>query len=785
MILIIVESAKKIKKYEEILGSQYKGFSTVGHVMDIDISPGAITLENNFDAKYVINKDKHKVVSDMKELASKASEVIIASDMDREGEMIGYNISQLLKLKNPKRIRCDELTKKLVVDQIKNPGKLDTFLINAQKTRRILDMKVGFALSNLLKVNLKQGATGGRVQSVVTKIVYDREIEIKQFFSKEVPSSITTTGTIDGLKAILHNINKKTKNGFAGNKTEFNNKEETKTFLNNCNQSDYILRHIITKKRTQSPSAPFMTSTLITEAENKFGFNGKRTMTAAQNLYQSGHITYLRTDSVNLSEEILESAEKYIIDNYGKEFYRKNTYKTKSANAQEAHEAIRPTNLELVTVEEEAGMGNDEIRLYSLIWKKTVASQMMPAEYDVCNLQIEITKNINHCFVVNGEKMAFPGYMVVYGMETIDNEENNQFSFKIPEIGQKMNCTNVISKQVYKRPPTRYGHGSLTSTMQTLDIGRPATYSSSVDNILNKEYIVEKDFEGVTLKQSVFELTIGSDIKESTSDVVLGADKKKFGTTYIGQLITNFLIRNFPKIIDYNFTATLEGKLDAISRNELNWIEVLTDFYNEFDPMINKLLFSNQTDRSKNIKLIGLCPISNGLIYTDPGAKYGPVLKLINDGKTKYASIEEPDTVENISILRAIELLKYPMELGKYERKVILLKKNKNGFYLSHGKNNYFPNKKISSLRKAINFIKDNKQIKLENDKYAYDILKGQYGKYIKAMNKTTKKVYTCALPVDEDVAKLTIERIHEIMSYKYQTTVTNKKTFKKKNKKD
>lgn len=810
-ILIILESPGKIKKVEQILGNNYKAIASFGHVMDLNPKTMSIEIENNFNPIYIFNptndKNKQKVINDIKNWAKKVDDVYLASDPDREGENIAWSVAKLLNIKNPKRITYTSITKKDLLDAIKNPRNIDQNLLNAQKARRILDRIVGYELSGLLKKHIGQSHSAGRVQSVVARLIVDRENEIKKFMGEPFKSffKFKAEFNYDGktFNANLYQMNnidsKNEKDFYKGGICKIENEEPSKKFLDNCIKSIFKVENIVNKKRTQGPSPPFTTSTLQQEANRKFGFTGKRTMTCAQRLYEGGYITYMRTDSVNLSEESLQNIKKFVIDTYGENYHRSVEYKSKSKNTQEAHEAIRPSDVFTTDVKIDDKIGPDEAKLYSLIWKRTVASQMKPAEYDTTSIQISISEEKNHFFATNLEKMTFPGFLLVYNINNIieENEDsedvnNSNKDINIPEQGTILEANSISCNQEYVKPVGRYTYASLTEKLdpKNLNIGRPATYVSIIDKILQQNYVKIGDSEGVNVDcKTLIWYKDTNKINENKSIVVLGKEKSKYMPTPLGIVITYFLMVNFPKIMDYKFTADMEDKLDDIANNKLVWYKVLQEFYDDFHATVEKLKGEN----IHNAKLLGKHPVSGFNIYAMVG-KYSSYVKMIdnNGKKVNTSSIPENITLENIKLNDAVKLLEYPKVLGKYNNKDIILHNSKDGLYVSCGILKCNIDNENISLDSIIETFKEKQKRTFESDKKIYKICNGPYGAYINIYDTKTKKSYNCGgVPSDEDLSIITLERILEIVnnynnykqSVKKVKNVKTVKTVKKSNK--
>lgn len=811
MILLFVESPAKIKKIEGLLGPKYKVLASIGHIMDLDPKNMSIEIENNFKPIYVINQDKVNVVKDLKSTAKKASDILIATDEDREGEIIAWCIANVLGLKNPKRITFNSITKQALTEAVSNPRQIDYNLVNAQKTRRILDRIVGFELSPLLFKNFGQyNLSAGRVQSVVARLIVDRENEIKKFMLSDLKSFFKFKGVFlsnnKPFDANLYDFEGVNGDGFfKGSQSKLDGIDNSKKFLTSCMTSKFIVAHVFDKKRTQGPAPPFTTSTLQQEANRKMGFTGKRTMSSAQRLYEAGYITYMRTDSVNLSDEALDNIQQYVIDTYGNNYYRRIEYKSKSKNTQEAHEAIRPTDVFTTEIEVKDKIGYDEVKLYSLIWKRTVASQMQPAEYNVTSIQISIDKIKNYFFMTTIENLIFPGFLVVYNVKKSDTEynednednideecddnpekEKSNKNIKIPKVGTELGVKKINGTQDYVKPPGRYNYASLTDKLdpKNLNIGRPATYVSIIEKIVDREYVKISDCDGKDVDAvSLTWEPPTKKIKEEPFTQTLGKEKGRYVPTNLGVMVTYYLIQNFPKIVDYQFTAHMEEKLDEIASGDLVWHEVLKEFYDEFHPIVMSIRCKKTDIEEKYTKLLGCDPKTGFEIYATL-AKYGPVYKLMSTpGKPKCSPIKEPFTLETATLEDALKSFEYPKDLGIYEKKQIQLQKGEYGFYLIHNKNKYsVQDKNNISLNEAIEVIKSKQNKGLatfKTDKMTYVVLDGQFGKYIRVMNNKTQKAVNVTLPKNEDIDSLTLDRIDEILNDKQKGKQVKTKTTK------
>jgi DNA topoisomerase I len=795
-ILFIVESPGKIKKISSILGNDYIVKASIGHIRNLDRKNLGFDVNNNFKPEYKICSDKRKVVSELKKLCKSCKEVILAADEDREGEAIAASLAEELKIKNPIRIVFNEITKTGILNALKNPRKIDKNMVDAQKARMILDKLVGYKLSPLLWGNILHGLSAGRVQSVVLRIVIDREKKIEDFSSN---NTFKTVGYFNDkkkneYKSILHEINKKksTKDILKGEVFKLKEEKDVEKLLNIFKKSKFIVHNIHSKESLRNPSKPFITSSLQQEASIKYGFTTKRTMLIAQKLYEAGYITYMRTDSCNLSKEALQNCKSFIIEEYGKKYYKERQFKSKSKNAQEAHEAIRPTKFSRRIISGD----NDRIRLYNLIWKRTVASQMSPAKINNTYIQIEIThkKKLPYYFETNIEKIVFEGYLKVYNIkneeedenEDDDNEENNIKS--IPKKGEVMDMKNIISTEEYSKSIGRYNEASLVKKLEQYGIGRPSTFANIISKIQEKEYVIKKNINGEKKEIKILELK-SNKISKKNKEILLGKEKNKLVPTDMGKRVTEYLINNFKDVMDYKFTAYMENDLDNIAKGEKIWYKVLKDFYNPFNDKYLKLKNNSVTKEKSNGRYLGEHPENKWKIYATT-AKYGPVIKMFRQtagGKVskdiKYVSIEKPYKVDSITLKDALKLLKYPYSLGKYKEKDVMINKGPYGIYIKYNNKNFpIDQKKDLNLENIISVIKektknDISSIKGEDGKN-YDIKNGPYGYYI-SYNKTKKKKEFVSIPKSYNIKKLTEEDIENII----KENTKKKKNFKKESK--
>ena len=775
-ILVIVESPGKIKKINEYLGSGYIVKASFGHVQDLDKETLSIDVENNFQPFYKVSSDKSKVVKELKDLARECTEVILASDEDREGEAIAWSLKEVLKLKDPKRIVFHEITKKAISEAVLNPRTLNQDMIDAQQARRLLDRLMGYKISPILWA-YKVGESAGRVQSVVVRILSDKEKEIEQAVAEPF---LKTIGEFSIKDTIF--------NGTLNH--QFKNMEKAKQFYEQLDNSCiYIVTSVENKKSTRKPSPPFITSTLQQESSTKLGFPVKKTMDVAQKLYEAGLITYMRTDSTNLSEDAVKATEKYIKENFGKEYVDKKSYTTKGKGAQEAHEAIRPTHLE--TSEAPENMDKDAQRLYSLIWKRTIACQMSNAKVNIQTIHIDVTKNKQsvlifskkqYYFVSSLENIEFDGFLKVYD-NTAEDDESVKGKIEIKEK-DIINMHKLKTSEEYTKLPLRYNEAGLIKYLEKNGIGRPSTYASIISKIIEKNYVETKNIDGIKKESQIIELSDKYKIKESKKEISIGKENKKLVPTEKGIQIVDFLLKNFEPVMDIKFTAEFEEYLDKVAEGKAKWYNILNQFYQLFNPICEILLKdvkSNPTVANAD-KLIGIDPETELEIYQGSG-KFGPYVKRLEETgskKWKFASIKD----DSIELQEAIDLLKYPFVLGKIGKAELTIHKGQFGFYIKFADKNYSAKDK------------DIKDITLEyaktliesGDKYAINsfniknkvinVKTGQYGPYLQIISGKAKS--NIPIPKDYNAQELTAEQALEIIAEKNGTISTKEPNLNK-----
>ena len=717
--LVIVESPAKAKTIEKYLGKNFKVTSCYGHIRDLPKDDKSIDKENGFQPSYVPSPDKKKVIKELQSLKKNSSKVYLATDNDREGEAIAWHLKELLKLNEEEyeRIVFREITKKAVLNSIQNPIKIDMDLVNAQQARRVLDRLVGFEISPILWKKIKRGLSAGRVQSVAVKFVVDRENEISKFTPK---SSYKTTATFSlNDNSFSAELNKR-----------FENKDESESFLNQCIDSKFKVKKIEKKPSKRSPSAPFTTSTLQQEASRKIGFSPSLTMSTAQRLYEAGHITYMRTDSVNLSEEALDNSKKVIESNYGNNYFKRRMFKTKSNSAQEAHEAIRPTNFGI----DNAGKTESEKKLYNLIWRRTLASQMSDSMFE--RTVVNISNDTSYDFKASGEIMIFDGFLKLYN-EKNDNEK------LLPKLekNSSLNTKEILCKQVFTKHPPRYSEASLIKKMEDSGIGRPSTFAETIRKIKEREYVIKEERDGKIVNSNEIKLEankISHNIKEEKT----GFEKNKIYPTNMGMFVTEFLNENFnSSFMDYSFTAKTESQLDQIAYKGRNWNNMIEEFYSIFSELSENV----PGERYQLEKDLGEF---EGKKMIARVAKFGPVIQIgekddTDDGFPKYFNISSDQLIRHISINEALEIINKKEENNslpafEYENGSIELKNGRYGFYIRFNNKNFkidkekYPEPKQITKEQAIDIvntpIEKSKDI-LKEFNNGLQIRLGKYGK--------------------------------------------------------
>ncbi|MBQ8806893.1 MAG: type I DNA topoisomerase [Bacteroidaceae bacterium] len=775
--LVIVESPAKAKTLEKFLGKDYKVLSSYGHIRDLKKKVFSIDL-NDFTPKYEIPADKTELVKSLKAAAKAAETVWLASDEDREGEAISWHLSQVLGLdiENAKRIVFHEITKTAILEAIKNPRTIDLNLVNAQQARRVLDRIVGFKLSPVLWKKLKPSLSAGRVQSVAVRLIVEREREIEAFQTESgfrvnaIFSVPTADGTEVNLKADLN--------------TKFKTQEEAQAFLESCKGQTFTIAEISKRPMRKSPAAPFTTSTLQQEAARKLGFTVAQTMMVAQRLYESGRITYMRTDSVNLSSLCLNTSREEIVKHLGERYAKTRQFSTKSKGAQEAHEAIRPTYIS----EHEIEGTTQERRLYELIWKRTIASQMADAETEKTTIKINISGQ-QYEFIATGEVVVFDGFLRVY-RESFDDDsaEQEEDGTLLPPVteGQTLAFTEMTATQRYTQQPSRYNEASLVRKLEELGIGRPSTYAPTISTIQQREYVERGDKAGTERTYAVLTLSAKSGkISTKEKKEITGNEKSKLMPTDIGTVVNDFLCEYFPEILDYNFTAKVEKEFDEIAEGDKEWQSVLKDFYTKFEPMIEKTL-NNHTEQKVGERTLGTDPATGKTVSVKIG-RFGPVVQIgtpSDSEKPKFAQLKKGQSISTITLEEALELFKLPHTLGEYEGATVTVGAGRFGPYVLHdGKYVSIPKGTDPldiDLEQAVALIEEKrkseqeKHLKSFDDQPDLEVLNGRYGPYI------SYKGANYRLPKSvSDPKSLTVEQCMDIINSQTKKTAKKSKTAK------
>ena len=775
--LVIVESPAKAKTLEKFLGKDYKVLSSYGHIRDLKKKAFSIDLDD-FTPKYEIPADKTELVKSLKAAAKAAETVWLASDEDREGEAISWHLSQVLGLdiENAKRIVFHEITKTAILEAIKNPRTIDLNLVNAQQARRVLDRIVGFKLSPVLWKKLKPSLSAGRVQSVAVRLIVEREREIEAFQTESgfrvnaIFSVPTADGTEVNLKADLN--------------TKFKTQEEAQAFLESCKGQTFTIAEISKRPMRKSPAAPFTTSTLQQEAARKLGFTVAQTMMVAQRLYESGRITYMRTDSVNLSSLCLNTSREEIVKHLGERYAKTRQFSTKSKGAQEAHEAIRPTYIS----EHEIEGTTQERRLYELIWKRTIASQMADAETEKTTIKINISGQ-QYEFIATGEVVVFDGFLRVY-RESFDDDsaEQEEDGTLLPPVteGQTLAFTEMTATQRYTQQPSRYNEASLVRKLEELGIGRPSTYAPTISTIQQREYVERGDKAGTERTYAVLTLSAKSGkISTKEKKEITGNEKSKLMPTDIGTVVNDFLCEYFPEILDYNFTAKVEKEFDEIAEGDKEWQSVLKDFYTKFEPMIEKTL-NNHTEQKVGERTLGTDPATGKTVSVKIG-RFGPVVQIgtpSDSEKPKFAQLKKGQSISTITLEEALELFKLPHTLGEYEGATVTVGAGRFGPYVLHdGKYVSIPKGTDPldiDMEQAVALIEEKrkseqeKHLKSFDDQPDLEVLNGRYGPYI------SYKGANYRLPKSvSDPKSLTVEQCMDIINSQTKKTAKKSKTAK------
>ena len=749
--LLIVESPAKAKTIEGYLGKDFLVKSSYGHIRDLVKTDDAIDTNDNFKQKYEVPSDKKAIVSELKKLAKAAETVWLASDEDREGEAISWHLYETLGLKddNTKRIVFHEITKPAILKAIESPRKIDFNLVNAQQARRVLDRLVGFELSPVLWRKVKPSLSAGRVQSVAVRLIVEREREINRFNAEASFKVVAIFKTGKGKEQFKAELPKR-----------FGNFEEANTFLKDCVQAAYQVTSLETKPSKRTPSAPFTTSTLQQEASRKLGFSVARTMQVAQRLYEAGRITYMRTDSVNLSDTALQAAQEEINKAYGNKYHKQRQYKTKAQGAQEAHEAIRPTYFSEHSIDGD----NSERRLYELIWKRAIASQMSEAEFEKTVANIEVSTR-SEAFVATGEVMKFDGFLKVYFESSDDDQEDleddNADNSLLPPLtkGQALSLKTMQATERFSRPPARFTEASLVKKLEELGIGRPSTYAPTISTIQNRGYVVKEDRDG---KERVYQTITLQDgeISSLSKTEITGAERNKMFPTDIGVLVNDFLVQHFKGIVDYHFTAKVEKEFDEIAQGFKEWTDMLSNFYGPFHSEVQNTI--ENADRATHERELGVDPVSGKPISVRVG-RFGPLVQIgtaDDEEKPQFASLRKGQMIETITLEEALELFKLPKKVGVFEDKEMTVAIGRFGPYIRHNSSFYSLPKGLDPLdveeEQAIQIIEEKRQkdkdkvIRVFEENAEAKIENGRWGPFVRFGKQNLK------IPKGTEVEKIT-----------------------------
>jgi DNA topoisomerase I len=745
--LVIVESPAKAKTIEGYLGKDFVVKSSFGHVRDLPKGDSAVDIKNNFTPKYEVSADKKDVVKDLKKLAKEADVVWLATDSDREGEAISWHLKEALGLKdeNTKRIVFREITKNAIQQAIQNPRSIDYDLVDAQQARRILDRLVGFELSPVLWKKVKAGLSAGRVQSVAVRLIVEREREVNQF-SSQSSYKVSAIFDLSGGKKLKAELSKK-----------IEKETDANAFLEKCKEALYSIAKLETKPAKKTPAPPFTTSTLQQEASRKLGFSVSQTMTVAQRLYEAGHISYMRTDSVALSDDALNASKNEISKSFGTEYSKTRKYQTKNENAQEAHEAIRPTNFANHSVDAD----RNEQRLYELIWKRTVASQMADAELERTTATIAIS-TVPEQLTATGEVVRFDGFLKLYLESNDDENEDEEQKGMLPPLkeGQKLDLNEMLATQTFSRPAARYTEASLVKKLEELGIGRPSTYAPTISTIQKRGYVVKENRDGTKRDYKIIKLSANK-ITAKTATENVGAEKAKLFPTDIANVVNDFLVAQFPNVIDFNFTAKVEKEFDEIALGQIKWNKMIEKFYTKFHKTVEDA-DSIQRAEVNSARLLGTDPKSGKNVYARL-ARFGPVIQIGEsdaEQKPQYANLKKGQMMETISIDEALDLFQLPREAGIFNDKPMVVAVGRFGPYVKYDSKFYSLGKEddpmsVSEERcieiiNAKNEADANKLIKEFNAEVK--ILNGKWGPYIAVGKKNVK------IPKDKTPDQLTLE---------------------------
>ena len=755
--LLIVESPGKVKTIEKILGEDFEVKSCYGHIRDLEKEDMGIDIRNNYRPRYIVPDDKQKVVKELKSLAKKSGEVWLATDEDREGEAISWHLCEVLGLdpKTTKRVVFHEITKPAIQSAVKKPRTVDMHLVDAQQARRILDRIVGFELSPVLwrKMSVKNNLSAGRVQSVAVRIIAEREREINAF-------TAVSTFRIEAQLASKDNSGKQV--SFSAEGKKYSSAETAEGFLKSCFGANYSVIDIQVKPSKKTPAAPFTTSTLQQEASRKLGYSVSRTMLIAQKLYESGKITYMRTDSVSLSETAMDAIKNQVSTQFGSNYYQPRSFKNKNENAQEAHEAIRPTYMENISVEDA-----DCRRLYDLIWKRTMASQMSDAELEKTIARILISTNKEE-LTASGEVLKFDGFLKVYREDRDEDDQSEEASMEgiLPplQVNQQLAFREMKAIERFSRPLPRYTEASLVKKLEELGIGRPSTYAPTISTIQKRGYVEKRDKEGVRREYRILQLK-NDTITKITEQETTGTEKSKLFPTDLGLVVTDFLKQYFDDIMDYNFTARIEEEFDEVASGKMKWNIMIDDFYIPFKKDVENTI--EKAERVSGERELGVESHTGKKVIARMG-RYGPMVQIgdsNDEEKPRFAKLKNTQSIETISFDEAMELFKLPRNLGQFEDTDVAVNIGRFGPYIAHDKKFYSLGKELDpytiTLEEAMPIISEKREAKEKRtikvfEKEKIQLLRGPYGPYIKQGLRNFK------IPKErhEDVADLTLEEV-------------------------
>jgi len=751
--LVIVESPAKAKTIEKFLGKDYQVLSSYGHVRDLQKEDMSIDVKNGFKPLYSILPDKQKIISELKKLSKQSDLTWLATDEDREGEAIAWHLAEALGLdmKKTRRIVFHEITKTAILEAIENPRSLDYNLVDAQQARRVLDRLVGYRLSPLLWKKVKPALSAGRVQSVAVRLIVEREDEINAFTSS---SEFKVVGYfLAGKDAVVAELNER-----------FETERDAMMFLDKVKESAFTVGKVEVKPGTRNPAPPFTTSTLQQEAARKLGFSVSQTMTIAQQLYESGLITYMRTDSVNLSKLAIGAAKEEIEKTFGKEYSKPRQFATKTKGAQEAHEAIRPTYMNNRDIEGPAA----QKKLYDLIWKRTVASQMAECKVERTNVQIDIS-GASQLFVARGEVIVFDGFLKVYE-ESRDDDTADEDKTQLPKMkeGQKLVNDKIIAEQKFAQQPPRYSEASLVKKLEDLGIGRPSTYAPTISTIQRREYVIKENRQ--PQERKYIQLTLAkSAVKRAVQTEKFGSEKNKLFPTDLGIIVTKFLVEHFENIVDYNFTANIEKDFDEIAEGKRKWNVLIEKFYKGFDPQVSNI--DKTTGKYHGERLLGVDPASGKNIYAKLGP-FGPMAQIgesTDEEKPRFAGLLKGQTIDGVTLEQALALFSFPKNLGEYEGKEVVVSVGRFGPYVRYDNKFYSIPRDINPTSVELNGAMEIVRTKQEKDKNSVlktfkeepelQIVKGRFGPYIKFSGKNYP------LGKGKKYDTLSLEEIREIIS--------------------